>query len=142
MVAGFGALAWLVAEMRGRMARILGGARSSGDLTNDLLQRMMHAEAKLDIMEPRLAAAEEIVQKAVQKVGFLRFNSVPDTGGDYSFVIVLLDYEDNGLILSSLYLREGMTRLYAKAVERGSARQRLSDEERRVLEETVGENYA
>lgn len=137
MIAGFGVLAWLVFEMRSRMARVLGGARSSGDLTNDLLQRMMRIETQIAVMEPRLAAAEAIAERAVQKVGFLRFNSSPDTGGDYSFVIVMLDGEDNGFILHSLYLREGMTRLYAKAVERGKVRAPLSDEEQKVLDSTI-----
>ncbi len=136
MIAGFGMLGWLVLEMRRRLARVLGGAHSSEDLTNDMLQRMMRAETKIETMEPRLFAAEEIARVTVQKVGFLRFNPFQDTGGDNSFIIALLDAEDNGFILSSLYMREG-TRLYAKAVERGSVRSPLSDEEQEVLNETM-----
>ncbi len=140
MIAGFGVLAWLVLEMRRRMARVLGGARSSGDLTNDLLQRMMRAETKIEVIEPRLAAAEAIGQMSVQKVGFLRFNPFQDTGGDNSFIIVMLDSADSGFILSSLYRREG-TQIFAKAVERGAAKQKLSDEEQSVLEDTLRKKY-
>ncbi len=139
MIAGFGVLGWLVFEMRARVARVLGGSRSSGDLTNDLLQRMMGVETRLEIMEPRLAAAEAIGGVSVQKVGFLRFNPFQDTGGDNSFIIVLLDAQNTGFILSSLYMREG-TRLYAKAVERGISRQTLSDEEEKILQETIRKN--
>lgn len=136
---GFGVLVWLVMEMRGRLARILGGAHSPSDLVNDLLQRMMHAETKLEAIEPRLFAVEDVARVSVQKVGFLRFNPFQDTGGDNSFIIVLLDAENNGFIVSSLYMREG-TRLYAKAVERGNVRQPLTDEEQKVLDETIRKN--
>lgn len=139
MIAGFGMLAWLVMEMRARLARVFGGARSSGDVITNLLQRMMHAEAKLEAMEPRLVAVEEIARVSIQKIGFLRFNPFQDTGGDNSFIIVLLDAENNGFILSSLYMREA-TRLYAKAVSGGSVRQPLTDEEQKVLEETLHKN--
>lgn len=139
MIAGFGVLAWLVSEMRMRLSRVLGDAPSSADPANDLLRRMMRAETQIEAIEPRLAAAEAIAALAVQKVGFLRFNPFQDTGGDNSFIIVLLDAGDNGFILSSLYMREG-TRLYAKAVERGSVRAPLSDEEQEVLDSTIQKN--
>lgn len=140
LIAGFGVLGWQVREIRRRLARVLGGAHSSGDLTNDLLQRTMRAEMKIGAMEPRLFAVEEIARVSVQKVGFLRFNPFQDTGGDNSFIIALLDAENNGFILSSLYMREG-TRLYAKAVERGSVRSPLSDEEQKVLDSTIQKKY-
>lgn len=136
MIAGFGVLGWQVWEMRRRLARVLGGAHSSGDLTNDLLQRMMAVETQMETIEPRLGAVEAIGALALQKVGFLRFNPFQDTGGDNSFIIVLLDAENTGFIMSSLYMREG-TRLYAKAVERGIARSTLSDEEQKLLDSTM-----
>ena len=73
---------------------------------------------------------------SVQKVGFLRFNPFQDTGGDNSFALALLDRENNGVILSSFYTREGV-RIYAKQIENGASRQALSDEEKKVLEEAL-----
>lgn len=141
MIAGFGVLGWFLFEARRRIAMMLGHTpHPSGDLMHDLLRRVMRTETLLEAMEPRLAATETVAQKAVQKVGFLRFNPFQDTGGDNSFIIVMLDSENNGFIFSSLYMREG-TRLYAKAVERGGVKQPLSDEEQRVLEETIKKNY-
>jgi hypothetical protein len=136
LLAGCGALAWMVIRARLRVERVLGGARSSGDLINDLLQRVVRAESRLDALAPRLAAVEVMGQAGLQKVGFLRFNPFQDTGGDNSFIIVLLDADDTGFILSSLYMRE-TTRLYAKAVERGQVRQQLSAEEQHLLEDTI-----
>src|SRR3989339_439003 len=57
-------------------------------------------------------------QSFFQKSAFLRFNPFGDTGGDQSFIWVLLDAHDNGVILSALHGRGG-TRVYAKEVEKG-----------------------
>ena len=53
-----------------------------------------------------------------QKIGFVRFNPFPQTGGDQSFCLSLLDEKDNGFVLSSLHSRDA-TRFYAKTVKAG-----------------------
>ena len=63
----------------------------------------------------------------------MRFNPFEDTGGDQSFALALLDRENNGIIISSLYGREG-TRVYAKAVDHGTPKHAISEEEREALE--------
>ena len=56
--------------------------------------------------------------KHLQKIGFVRFNPFPQTGGDQSFCLSLLDEKDNGFVLSSLHSRDA-TRFYAKTVKAG-----------------------
>jgi len=56
--------------------------------------------------------------KHIQRVGLLRYNPFSDTGGDQSFVLSLLDGEDNGVVLSSLHGRDS-TRVYAKGIRKG-----------------------
>lgn len=63
---------------------------------------------------------------------FVKFNPFSETGGQYSFVITLLDGLKNGIIITSLHGR-GVTRFYAKQVVAGSPDQDLSDEERQGL---------
>ncbi len=87
-------------------------------------------------MEPRVDALERIGNIAVQKVGFMRFNPFEHTGSDQSFAVALLDRQDNGLVLSSLYTREGV-RVYAKEVQRGSSKHPLSEEEQKVLRQAM-----
>lgn len=134
-IAGFLAAAFFIFDLRKRLKKLYGGAKA-GDLEKNLVSRVARAEAKLEEIEPRLKLVEEISQISVQKVGFLRFNPFQDTGGDNSFVLVMLDRENNGVLINSLYLREGI-RLYAKKIEAGKTRQQLSEEEKKVLEETV-----
>lgn len=68
-----------------------------------------------------------------QKIGFLRFNPFDRVGGEQSFILALLDKENNGIILNFLYTREGV-RVYAKRVKKGvSEEYELSNEEKEVI---------
>lgn len=71
--------------------------------------------------------------RGLHKVGFLRFNPFKDVGGDQSFAIALLNGKNNGLVISSLYTREG-TRIYSKMITGGKAEKYpLTEEEERAI---------
>ena len=106
------------------------------DITHGLMRRIARLEAKGEETDPRLSVLERIATSSIQKVGFIRFNPFQDTGGDNSFMLILLDRNDTGVLLSSLYMREG-ARLYAKSIENGKAKHVLSAEEHKLLEETL-----
>lgn len=101
-----------------------------------LVRRIAQAELKIDDLNPRCAALEQCADLNIQKVGFLRFNPFQDTGGDNSFALALLDRKHNGVLISSLYSREG-TRVYAKRIEHGKTRYPLLEEEKQALEEAL-----
>jgi hypothetical protein len=79
---------------------------------------------------------KEFTQRHVQKMGFKRYNPFHETGGDQSFILILLDRNNNGLILSSLHQRD-LTRVYGKAVSEGQSEQKLSKEEEELLKQTM-----
>lgn len=79
---------------------------------------------------------QKLVDISITKVGVVRFNPFKDTGGDQSFAIALLDKNDNGLVISSLYSREG-TRIYTKPVEKGISTYHLSDEEKQAIQQAM-----
>ena len=139
-VIGFIAIGWLISDTRKKLRAILGASNGSEEnLSRDLLRRAARTETLLEALEPRLKTTEEICTMSIHKVGFLRFNPFQDTGGDNSFVLVLLDRNNDGVIISSLYMREA-ARLYGKQIERGISRQQLSEEEKNVLENTMQKN--
>ncbi len=78
----------------------------------------------------------DIAAKGIQKVGIVRFNPFQDTGGNQSFAIALLDYYNNGLIISSLHSRDG-TRTYAKPIKNGQSEYNLSDEEKEAIKKAI-----
>ncbi len=72
----------------------------------------------------------------LQKIGFKRFNPFLETGGNQSFILAMLDLNNNGYILTSLHQRE-TTRIYAKLIKKGKAENKLSEEEMSVLKEIL-----
>jgi len=73
--------------------------------------------------------------KSTHKIGLIRFNPFKDVGGDQSFALALLDREKTGVVISSLYTREG-TRIYAKPVHKNLSLEGYSftEEEKEAIE--------
>ena len=134
-IVGSALMAWFVLGLSKGVKKLY-GASKEGDLSKNLIGRLARTEAMLEEFEPRLETIEKISKISVQKVGFLRFNPFQDTGGDQSFLLILLDRENSGVVISSLYTREGV-RIFAKQVEKGKSKHKLSEEEKSVLEETI-----
>jgi hypothetical protein len=131
------ALGFFLFDIRANWRKLFGsGAKSETQLLKDALERIARLETTRDAIEPRVALLEKISQTSVQKVAFRRFNPFENTGGGQSFSLVLLDRENNGIVVSSLYTREGV-RVYGKEVGEGKAKQPLSDEEAQLLQAAV-----
>jgi hypothetical protein len=104
-----------------------------GVLTNLVRQTETTKEDIANIMK-RYDTMEKNELVHIQKIGLLRFNPFKDTGGDQSFILVLTDANDTGVMLTSLYSRAG-TRWYAKRIEKGKGVEHaLSDEEKKALQ--------
>ena len=80
---------------------------------------------KIDNQDKNLGEIEEITEQiktegleCIQKVGLVRYNPFSETGGNQSFVLVLLNGKDSGLVITSLHSREA-TRVFAKPVKNG-----------------------
>ena len=106
------------------------------DLKNLLEEILKRVEVKDEEIKELSKVSESLRREAlkhIQKVGFLRYNPFKDTGGDQSFILALLDGDDNGLVLSSFHGREG-TRIYAKRIKAGKGDNfALSEEEEKVI---------
>jgi len=69
----------------------------------------------------------------IEKVKLLRFNPFDDVGGDQSFILVLLNKENSGILLTSLHHRS-FTRIYAKPIKEGQGDNiTLSKEEKSAI---------
>lgn len=82
----------------------------------------------------------ELAFRGLHKVGTVRFNPFKDVGGDQSFAIALLNGKNNGIVISSLYTREG-TRVYSKAIVNGkSEKHPLTEEEEQAIGLAISKN--
>ncbi len=73
------------------------------------------------------------MKQCAQKIGVVRYNAFEDVGSDLSFSIAILDKNDNGLVINGVYSRENST-VYAKPIENGKSKYKLSSEEEQALE--------
>ena len=78
-------------------------------------------------------------QKSFQKISLIRFNPFKGVGSDQSFSIALLDLDNNGFVLTSIYGQEG-NRIYAKPVSNGKSEYSLSKEEEEAIEKAKAAN--
>lgn len=135
-ILALGYIGYILFDLRKKFLFLFPKKGKTKDLSAELTQRLAQAEKTIKELTQRTEILEKIGQIAVQKVGFKRFNPFADTGGDNSFALSLLDHKNNGVIISSLYTREGV-RIYAKKIENGLSKQPLSKEEKEVLEEAI-----
>jgi len=96
------------------------------------IKRLKKAEGDIKQLFKSSNILKKMAKQSIQKVSVVRFNPFKETGGDQSFAIALLDSNDNGLIISSLYSRQG-TRIYSKSIEAGQSKYPLSKEELEAL---------
>ncbi len=131
-------LAVVLIDLRRRFMKLFNAKvpDTHAEMLTQLLHRAELSERDIASLRSRVEALEDIGRMSFQKIGFIRFNPFADTGGDQSFALALLDHENNGMVISSLYNREG-TRIYAKAIDHGISRQALSEEEKEVLQQAM-----
>lgn len=109
--------------------------RNLEDLLQEHLARVENNNKSISQILQKIKIIEETSRTHFQKIGFKRFNPFHETGGDQSFILVLLDDNNSGVIISSLHQRE-VTRVYAKSIDKGDCSHKLSKEEAEVLKET------
>lgn len=98
-----------------------------------ILKNIKNNEEHIKKVFKKTKELEEKSTFHIQKIGFMRYNPFKTTGGDQSFILSLLDGEDDGVVITSLHSRE-TTRIYAKPVKEGRGEKyKLSTEEKRVV---------
>jgi hypothetical protein len=96
------------------------------------LDKVYAVAREVDELSARAAVLEQTQRRAFQRIGLVRFNPFEDTGGNQSFALALLDQQGDGFVVSSLHARAG-TRVYGKAISRGTSESNLSAEESEAL---------
>lgn len=79
---------------------------------------------------------QRIVQSAYQKAGLVKYDAFREMSGKLSYALALLDQNDNGIIVTSMYSREGCFS-YAKEIVMGESSINLSEEEKEALKKAI-----
>jgi hypothetical protein len=98
----------------------------------EILFQFKELEKKLENLSKELKELKKKNISNFQKLGIVRFNPFKEVGGDQSFSIAILDGNDSGIVITSLYTREG-NRVFGKPVKEGRSEYLLSDEEKEAI---------
>lgn len=99
---------------------------------DEIISKLEKIEKRVDQNNQAIQDLQSKLKLTIQKVGITRFNPFKETGGDQSFSVALLDQHNNGILLTSLYSKE-RNRIFAKPIEEGGSKYKLSEEEQRTI---------
>lgn len=92
--------------------------------------------ALVKINEADIKDIREKMKTHYQKAGIVKYDAFQEMGGELSFVLTMLDENNNGWIFNAMHSREGCY-TYVKEVVKGESYIELSSEEKECLEKTI-----
>ncbi|MFA5368466.1 MAG: DUF4446 family protein [Candidatus Paceibacterota bacterium] len=97
------------------------------------IAQINHLENKLEEASGKIKDMENKSNSFFQKFSMVRFNPFNEIGGDQSFSIAMLDNNDTGFVLTSIFIKES-ARIFAKPVKKGISQYQLSEDEKQAIE--------
>jgi N-methylhydantoinase A/oxoprolinase/acetone carboxylase beta subunit len=98
----------------------------------EILEDFKKLEKRVEELEEELKKVKEKNKFSIQKIGLVRFNPFKEMGGNQSFSLALLDENDDGIVITSLFTQE-TNRVYGKPVSKGKSEFLLTDEEKEAI---------
>lgn len=133
-----GLLTFYIFRMVRHYNRLTGETTEKG--LKEILEALLTQKDKLGknykLLEEEITDVRKTGNEHLQRVGIVRFNPFADTGGNQSFSLAIIDTENNGMVMTSLYGRNG-NRWYVKRVVGGKGESELSKEERAAIMEAT-----
>lgn len=128
-------LSWIVWRVRNHYFKLVSRTKKEkiDEILDTLLSQDTSLQADIAQIKKQLSQESERSKFYLQKIGLIRFNPFERMGGEQSFVIALLDREDNGITANFIYTRDGL-RVYTKRVKAGKGEEYdLSEEEKKAI---------
>ncbi len=106
------------------------------DIILSYLKRVESLEEGEEITRAALTAIKDNLKITYQKKGLVKYDAFREMSGALSYSLALLDKENNGVLISSMYSREGCY-TYAKDIINGESKINLSEEEAEALKQAM-----
>jgi hypothetical protein len=103
----------------------------------DQIKQVDNVTIKVDNLNDQYRTLKNASELCLQRIGMIRFNAFKDTGSDLSFSVAILDANNDGVVISSIFGRDE-SRVYGKPVQKGKSQYSLSDEEQAALQMAQG----
>ena len=119
------------------MEKLGDGKNIKEDLAN-YMRRVSTTEEEIRKLSLYYKELEGKTNKCIQKIGIVRYNAYKDTGSDLSFAVCMLDEKNDGIVFNGIYSRD-MSNIYAKPIENGVSKYKITPEEARAIEKAINE---
>ncbi len=111
-------------------------AETMEDSILEFFERIESLEDAESKMHRDIRDIKENLKITYQKSALIKYDAFREMSGALSYSLALLDKQNNGVIISSMYSREGCY-TYAKDIVNGKCKINLSDEEAEALKQAV-----
>lgn len=99
---------------------------------------ILKADSK--IIHKELEKINESLLTTMQKIGIVKYDAFKEMGGKLSFVLALLDKNNDGIILNSVHSSREGCYTYLKEIIKGESFLELSTEEKAALDQAIKYN--
>lgn len=121
-----------------RYVKLVNGEDGS-DIEHVLLKNHQQVNAflvQVKALREQVDDHETRLRRKAEKPSILRYNAFGEPGNDLSFSLSLVDETGEGAVISSIFGREE-SRVYAKPVTAGNSSYTLTEEEKRVIQDSA-----
>jgi len=105
----------------------------------EILSEFKKTQEQLEVLSKKFTDLQEKSKLSIQKIGMVRFNPFNEVGSNQSFSLALLDHNNDGLVITSLYTRKE-NRIYGKPIKGSNSEYTLSNEEKQAIEKAIKQN--
>ena len=122
-----------------KVALKLGGGMDFSELLKDYISKVDDLNEKDNKIVEYCNTLNKKNMQCINKIGLIRYNSYEDTKNKLSFTLALLNYENSGIVLNSIYTKDGGSNIYSKEIIKGTSKLNLSKEEEDAINKAI--NY-
>lgn len=116
---------------------------SGKNLEEQVLSRFSEVDRlKLDTksINVEIKKIKENLLTTYQKIGIVKYDAFKEMGGKLSFVLALLDMNNNGILLNSVHSSREGCYTYIKEIIKGESFLELSEDEKLALNQALNSN--
>lgn len=129
-----------MSQMKKRYRKMMTGVE--GDNLERLIMNCIDETADVSRenqeMKVEIRDIQALLQKAITRVAVVRFRAFEDMGSDLSYAVALLDSDNNGVVMSSIFGRED-SRSYVKPITAGQSSYTMTNEEQDALRQAMAQ---
>jgi len=111
------------------------------NMLKEFIEESRSIKDKYEDIDNKINDIYSKLKLCAQKIGIIRYNPFDDIGGDLCFSIAILNENNDGIVINSIYSRDSCY-IYAKNIVNGTCpNYKLSSEEEMAINEAIKNSY-